>query len=250
MPKAAALLFSAVAGLLYCGSALAKVEPKALIVATETTYRPFAYVAQDGQVVGIDIEIARALCRQIKRICDIQDRPFDSLLDDVEEGRVDMAIAALDITSERRAQVAFSDPYYRNEAVYVTLAKLPTASALGGDIGVQNGSSHMAYLIAEKKWNIIHFETYSDALQALKQGRISAVFADRLVATAWLENRGGQQLRIVGNKVRSLRHFGRGMGIAVNQDNEALLELVNDGLDALEASGELERILERYMPGH
>ncbi len=248
MRNATVLMLSALLGLLSSIGAQAKDQPKGLIVATELSFRPFAYQSRNGDLRGIDVDIALALCRHLKRICQIQDRPFEGLLDDVEERRVDMAIAALDITSERRTKVAFSNPYYRNDSVYVSLSDASPQSALNGAIGVQNGSSQMAYLIAEKKWNLIRFDTYNDAFAALRQGRISAVFADRLVATAWLERRAGRRFRMVGNRVHSLSYFGRGLGIAVSKDNLALLEQLNLGLAQLEENGELDKIIGRYLP--
>ncbi|WP_406666020.1 transporter substrate-binding domain-containing protein [Gallaecimonas sp. GXIMD1310] len=238
--------------LLYClgGIALAKAQGKPLVFGTEATYPPFEYRNDTGQLVGIDVDVAHAICKVLKRPCVITEHPFDSLMGELEDNQLDAVIAALDISSHYDTDVRFSDPYYRNAAVYVTLRKLSDAQAMAGYIGVQNGSSHQQYLIDQRHWQLTSYDHLKTALKELRDGRISAVFVDTAVANAWLEDNSDNDLRLVGGPVRDLRYFGRGMGIAVKREHKQLLEQINQALATIKRNGQLDRILSGYLKVH
>lgn len=245
-------------GLLYCctwGLAAADEVSDAgrpLVFGTEATYPPFEYRDDAGQLVGIDIDVAHAVCELLQRPCIIIEHPFDSLLDELEDGELDAVIAALDISSRYDNSIRFSDPYYRNSAVYVTLKDATDRYAKSGYIGVQNGSSHQQYLIDQRQWQLTSYDDLNGALNELRAGRISAIFVDAAVANAWLSDPANKDLRLMGSPIRDLRYFGRGMGIALSRGerSDALLDAINKALAKLREDKSLDHILSHYLQVH
>ena len=87
---------------------------------TETDYPPFNFTGADGNPAGFNVDLARALCDEIKVSCTIQMRRFETLIDALASNRGDAIIASLAVTPQLRARVDFTDPYYRDPARFVS----------------------------------------------------------------------------------------------------------------------------------
>ena len=87
---------------------------------TETDYPPFNFTGADGQPAGFNVDLARALCDEIKVTCTIQMRRFETLVDALATNRGDAIIASMAVTPEMRVKVDFTDPYYRAPARFVS----------------------------------------------------------------------------------------------------------------------------------
>src|SRR5262245_26016556 len=118
---------------------------------TEFDYPPFNYAGPDGNPVGLNVELARLICEELKLQCTIQLRRFDTLLQALGENRADAVIASLAVTPETRLRVDFSDPYYRATARFVTrrnstLRDVVPESIEGKKIAVVARTAHEQYL--------------------------------------------------------------------------------------------------------
>ncbi|MDA6249200.1 ABC transporter substrate-binding protein ArtJ, partial [Escherichia coli] len=78
------------------------------------TYPPFESLDASNQIVGFDIDLAKALCKQMPADCPFTNHAFDSLIPSLKFKKYDAVISGMDITPERSKQVAFTDPYYAN----------------------------------------------------------------------------------------------------------------------------------------
>src|ERR1700753_3396541 len=87
---------------------------------TETDYPPFNFTGPDGNPAGFNVDLARALCDEIKVSCTIQMRRLVSLSDAINTNKRDAIIASLAVTPELRARLDFTDPYYRAPARFVS----------------------------------------------------------------------------------------------------------------------------------
>jgi polar amino acid transport system substrate-binding protein len=87
---------------------------------TETDYPPFNFTGPDGNPAGFNVDLARALCDEIKVTCTIQMRRFETLVDAITSNRGDAIIASLAVTPQLRARLDFTDPYYRAPARFVS----------------------------------------------------------------------------------------------------------------------------------
>lgn len=238
------ILLASLIGLVSTGAA-AQQEIKFVM---EATYAPFEYIDEKNQIQGFDVDLANALCKQLEAKCSFHNQAFDSLIPALKFKRYDAAISAMDITEARLEQVSFSNPYYDNSAAFVSVAnKVADQAALKGKrVGVQNGSTHQSFLLEQQPDVVaVPYASYQDAFIDMKNGRIDAVFGDTAVVAEWFK--GANNLVYVGERVTNKQYFGNGFGIAVNKDNQALVEQLNLALAAVKQNGEYAAIFNKYF---
>ncbi|VTU06072.1 amino acid ABC transporter periplasmic protein [Actinobacillus indolicus] len=215
--------------------------------AMEPSYPPFELTNEKGEIIGFDVDVANAICKEIQATCEFKAQSFDALIPSLIKGRggFDAAISAIDITEARKKQVAFSDPYYESSASFIALkgkADLTTAKT----VGVQNGTTYQQYANAEaKQYQAKSYASLQDAILDLKNGRIDLIFGDTDVLRDILGKT--PEADFVGEKVTDKRYFNNGLGIAVKQSNTALVEKLNKGISAIKASGEYQKIYDKWM---
>ncbi len=227
--------------------------PKTLTFATEATYPPFEFVAENGQIQGFDVDIVYALCKQMAVTCTFNNQPFDSLIPGLKIGKFDGLISGLNITTERQQQVDFTVPYYASTASFVSLRapKNETSPQALKDktVGIQAGTSLQNFLKAEyPNTKVKTYVSAQDAFLDLISGRVDFVFADTPVVLSWLKtNNAKNQYAIVGTPIRNEVYFGRGYGIAVKKENTALLAALNKALVQIKANGDYQKITKAYF---
>lgn len=218
--------------------------------ATEATYAPFESIDANNNIVGFDIELAKAICQKLNANCTFTHQSFDSLIPSLKMRRFDALIAGIDITPERQKQVDFTDIYYNNSATFIAVKnKINKISLLKGKkIGVQNGTTHQKYIIQQhKEMQAVPYDNYQTAILDLKNGRIDAVFGDTAVTTEWLKTKGNENLAAVGEKVTDANYFGVGLGIAVRKGNKALLDKLNTALIQVKQDGSYDVIYHKWL---
>ena len=87
--------------------------------ATEASYPPFESIDANNKIVGFDVDLANALCKEIDATCTFSNQAFDSLIPSLKFRRIDAVMAGMDITPEREKQVLFTTPYYDNSALFI-----------------------------------------------------------------------------------------------------------------------------------
>jgi len=93
-----------------------------LKVAIDASYEPFTYKTPDGKPTGFDVDIAEALCAEIKRKCVYVEQVWDSMIPGLLAQKYDVIISSMSITEERLQQVDFSDKYYNTPSRIVVKA--------------------------------------------------------------------------------------------------------------------------------
>ncbi|MEE6075034.1 lysine/arginine/ornithine ABC transporter substrate-binding protein [Avibacterium paragallinarum] len=227
-------------------SSAAMAQAQDITFAMEPSYPPFELTNEKGEIVGFDVDIANAICKEIEATCHFKSQAFDSLIPSLIKGRgFDAAISAIDITEARAKQVAFSQPYYESSASFIAVkgkADLATAKT----VGVQNGTTYQQYANAEaKQYTAKSYASLQDAILDLKNGRIDLIFGDTDVLRDMFEK--NPELTFVGERVTDKRYFNNGLGIAVNKSNTALVESLNKGIEAIKANGEYQKIYDKWM---
>ena len=111
------------------------------------TYPPFESMDANNQIVGFDLDLAKALCKQMQADCTFTNHAFDSLIPALKFKKYDAVISGMDITPERSKQVAFTDPYYANSALVIAKkdAFHSFADLKGKRIGMENGTTYSFY---------------------------------------------------------------------------------------------------------
>ncbi|MCA7012012.1 arginine ABC transporter substrate-binding protein [Dickeya dadantii] len=217
--------------------------------AASATYPPFESLDAGNQIVGFDIDLANALCKQLQATCSFTNQAFDSLIPALKFRRYDAVISGMDITPERSKQVAFTQPYYANSAIVIAQkGKFHSLADLKGKrIGMENGTTHQKFLQDKHpEVKTVPYDSYQNALIDLKNGRLDGVFGDTAVVNEWLKT--NPDLATVGEKVTDPAYFGIGLGIAVRPDNQALLEKLNGALNAIKANGTYKAINDKWFP--
>ncbi|WP_233117657.1 lysine/arginine/ornithine ABC transporter substrate-binding protein [Aggregatibacter actinomycetemcomitans] len=216
-----------------------------LTFAMEPSYPPFEFTNEKGEIIGFDVDIANAICKEIQATCHFKGEAFDSLITNLRSKRFDAAISAMDITEARAKQVLFSDPYYDSTASYVALKGKATLDS-AKNVGVQNGTTFQQYTVAEtKQYASKSYASLQDAILDLKNGRIDIIFGDTAVLADMISKE--PEIQFVGDKVTNKKYFGNGLGIAMNKSNKALAESLNKGLAAIKANGEYQKIYDKWM---
>jgi arginine transport system substrate-binding protein len=241
----AALLF------LYSGFLLAA-PIKTISFVTEATYPPFEYVDENGNVKGFDIDLAKALCQQLKAECTFANQSFNSLIPSLNLGKFDAVISALGVTPERQQQVGFTNSYYEPSGSFIaaTSSHYTIASLPGKTVGVQAGSTFEKYM-QDKYSGKVTVKTYAsiqDAFLDLTSGRVDIVMADTPIAQTWLkQDDNAAQYSLIDKPMVDQVYFGNGYGIAVRKDNTELLTALNQALAAIKANGTYAKIKKEYF---
>ena len=233
---------------LLAGISLSASAAETIRFATEASYPPFEFVDANNKIMGFDVDLANALCKEMNATCTFTNQAFDSLIPSLKFRRFDAVMAGMDITPEREKQVLFSKPYYDNSALFIAQKdKAADVAALKGKrVGVQNGTTHQKYLMDKhSEIKTVPYDSYQNAILDLKNGRIEAVFGDTAVVNEWLKQ--NPNLAAVGEKVTDKAYFGTGLGIAVRQGNSTLQEKFNAALDKVKADGTYKTIYSKWF---
>ena len=210
-----------------------------LTFAMEPSYPPFETTNEKGEIIGFDVDVANAICKEIQATCKFKGEAFDALIPNLKAKRFDASISAIDITDARAKQVLFSDAYYDSTASYVTLKGKATLES-AKNVGVQNGTTFQQYTVAEtKQYTTKAYASLQSAILDLKSGRIDMIFGDTAVLADMISKE--PEMQFVGEKVANKKYFGNGLGIAMHKSNKELAEQLNKGLAAIKANGEYQK---------
>ncbi len=216
-----------------------------LTFAMEPSYPPFETTNEKGEIIGFDVDVANAICKEIQATCKFKGEAFDALIPNLKAKRFDASISAIDITDARAKQVLFSDAYYDSTASYVTLKGKATLES-AKNVGVQNGTTFQQYTVAEtKQYTTKAYASLQSAILDLKSGRIDMIFGDTAVLADMISKE--PEMQFVGEKVANKKYFGNGLGIAMHKSNKELAEQLNKGLAAIKANGEYKKIYDKWM---
>lgn len=216
-------------------------EKKVLTVATNAEFPPFEYL--DGEeIVGADMEMAKALAEKMGRTAEIVNIDFDAALTGASTGKYDVAIAGITADDERRQNMDFSDEYYKASQAIVVMAdsEIKAAADLKGKtVSCQEGTTGEQYLL-DNEYNIQSFKTGPEAITALVSGKVDAVVIDNEVAKALSEKQEGKTVVLAEPLTQE------SYAIAIKKGNDELTAEINKALSELKSDGTLAEIFEKY----
>jgi polar amino acid transport system substrate-binding protein len=222
---------------------------------TEVDYPPFNFAGSDGNPAGFNVDLARAICEEMRVSCTVQMRRFDTLFDALNENRGDAAIASISVNPETRARVDFSDPYYRPVARFAALREASIGDVTpemveGKKIAVVAGTAHEQYLrVLFTEAEIRPYRTMELAREALRRREVDLLFGDGFGLSFWLNGTDSAGCcEFVGGPFTESRFFGEGIGIAVKRGNETLRQGINWALFRLWEKGRFTDLWLRYFP--
>lgn len=215
-----------------------------LTMATNAEFPPYEY-HDGGAIVGIDVDIASAIAEKMGMTLEIEDIAFDSIIATVQSGKADIGVAGMTVNEDRLKNVDFSDAYTTASQMIIVKndSDLTSPEDLAGkSIGVQLGTTGDLYVSEyEKAGSTI--ERYSkgfEAVQAVMQGKIDAVVIDLEPAKVFVSENEG--IKVLDEALTEEEY-----AIAVKKGNTELLEKINTALAELKASGEIQKIIDKYI---
>lgn len=222
-------------------------DGKTYVIATDTTFAPFEFENDNGEMVGIDLDILAAIAQDQGFAFEIQSVGFSAACAALEAGEVDGVIAGMSITDDRKAKYDFSEPYYDSGvgmavpvgseiASYEDLAGLQVAAKIGTE-----GCTFAESIQEEYGFTVTQFEDSSSMYQDVLAGTSAACFEDYPVLGYEISR--GTELTLPMEMER-----GSSYGFATLKGaNPELIEMFNAGLANIKESGKYDEILNTYI---
>lgn len=231
--------------MLCCFAGCGAKEDNVLTMGTNATFPPYEYVDDNGNIVGIDAEIAAALAEKLGMTLEIKDMEFDSLITACAGGSVDVVLAGMTVTDERKESVNFSDSYATGIQVIIVKEGSDIAAyedLEGKMIGVQSGTTGDIYCTDEfGQDSVKQFQNGALAIEALKNGQVDCVIIDNEPAKAFVAANEGL-------KILETEYAVEDYAIAIAKENTELLEKINKAMAELKADGTIDKIINKYIP--
>lgn len=213
-----------------------------LIMVTEASFAPYEYYS-DGKIVGVDVDIASEIAKEMGKKLVVKDVAFDSIIHEVKSGKADIGVAGISFSEERAKQVDFSVNYTTSKQVVIVRknSKINDISEINNKrIAVQLGSVADLYVSEEyDNKNIIRQKKYLAAIQDLKDNKVDCVVMDELPAKQIVSE--NNDIRILDEALAEDNY-----GIIVDKGNTELLEVINRVINRLKEEGKIDEYVLRH----
>lgn len=214
-----------------------------LTVGTNAEFPPFEYVGDDGEPDGFDIALIKAIGEKLGVDVEVENMEFDSLVASIGS-KIDVAIAGMTVTDERKNMVDFSDSYYQ-AVQYVLVPKetdIAEASDLEGKtIGAQLGTTGDLMIEKIKDATAAQYNKGVDAVNDLINGRLDAVIIDKNPALVFADKFSDEI------QYMDFHYDPEDYAIALPKGNETLQSQVNDALEELKSDGTFDELVSQYI---
>ena len=205
-----------------------------LVMVTEAGFAPYEYY-ENGEIVGVDVDIAKEIAKYLGKELIIKDVSFDSIINEVKSGKSDFGAAGISYTEERAKEVDFTIDYSISKQVIIVKEGINKIDNLDNKrIALQLGSIADSYVTKNyKNATVIRQKKYLAAIEDLKNDKVDLVIMDELPAKEILKNNPG--LVILDQEL-----FTDKYGMVVRKGNDELLKAINKVLSDLIADGKIE----------
>ncbi len=250
--KVLAVALAALMAVICLAGCSAKSESKTLTLATSADFPPYESIGDNGEYVGIDIEIAQAIADKLGYELKVENMDFDSIITAVSSGKADMGMAGLTVTDERLQSVDFSTSYATGIQAVIVAENSPitTVDDLYADgatykVGVQLTTTGDIYFSGDiddglTTCTIEEYQTGAEAVASLASGKIDAVIIDNEPAKSFVAANSGL-------KILDTKYTEEDYAIAFAKNSELTAE-VNSALEELINDGTVQKIIDKYIP--
>lgn len=217
---------------------------KSLLIETETSYFPFASKNKKGELVGFEIDLMNALCDDMQVQCKIKDNTWDALIPSLKAGKSDAIIAGMTITPERQAVVDFTQPYYREDMIFIGKLNYPMnlKNINTSNVGVRSYTQEADYLgKTYPHLNVKKYDTYTKLIDALTTDKIKLALVEKSFGESWLMDSQNQDYEVKESVKKDMN-----LAIAMRK-GDPMIEKFNQSLANLQANGTYEKISQKYF---
>ena len=223
---------------------LTTVTPGKLTMSTNAAFPPYESTDDNGNFVGIDIDVAAAIAEKLGLELQVDDMDFDAALLAAQNGKSDLVMAGVTVTEDRQLVMDFSDSYATG--IQSIIVKEDSDVATPDDladkmIGTQRGTT--GYIYCSDDFGDEHVTPYDDgltAVQALVNGQVDAVVIDNAPAKEFVAANPGL-------KILDTAYAEEDYAIGVAKGNTAMLDAINGALEELKNDGTLQAIIDKYI---
>lgn len=225
-------------------------NPK-LIVGSQTTYPPFEMVGPNGDYIGFDMDLIRAIGEVQGYEIEINSLGFDALIPALEAGNVDCTISAQSITPQRLEKIDFSDPYFTAGLIIAVRADNEDINSLedlrgktlAAEVGTTGAAASNRIKDEDSSTTIKIFDGIGEAFMELEKGGADAVINDFPVTHYYMETDGKDKIKMVGELFSADDQYG----IGVKKGNTEVLNLINEGLAKIKENGTYDEIYKKWF---
>lgn len=220
-----------------------KKDDNKLVMVTEAGFAPYEYY-ENGEIVGVDVDIAREIAKELGKELVIKDIAFDSIINEVRTGKADIGAAGISYSDERAKKVDFSINYSVSKQVVIVKndSFINSINDINDKkIAVQLGSVADTYVTENyKNAEIVRQKKYLAAIEDLKVGKVDLVVMDELPAKEIIKKNSG--IKILDGELTSDSY-----GMIVKKGNTELLETVNKVLNRLSSDGSIDNFIIKHI---
>lgn len=214
-------------------------EDGKIVMLTNAAFPPFEYTA-NGEVVGVDVDIAKAIAADLGVELEIQDMAFEGIVNAIKSGKGSIGVAGMSITEDRKKNVDFSVEYVKSK-LFVLVAASETEitspdNLTGMTIGVQTGTTSDVFASDVEGAEISRYGNFLDAATALMSGKVRAIVVDELTSDEILA--ANPDLIRLADPLAEEAY-----AICVQKGNASLLEAVNTTLTRLLEEGKIDEFI-------
>jgi len=219
-------------------------------------FPPFHYRDDANRLTGLNVELANAMCSELRIRCEIKVLPFADLLPALARNEGDVIISALRLTPHVLTEGKPTRPFYRALGHFAApgnsaLTSADASQLDGKKIGALGASAHEAWI---KRYypdsEIIAFPDQAALGEALKTGAVDVIFDDAVRLVYWVKGETSQKCcKLLDGAFIDTAFFSQPLSFIVRRArDDNLLESIDWALDALQTNGTFARLFERYVP--
>ena len=223
--------------------------PKKIVIGLDDSFVPMGFKNEKGEIVGFDIDLARAVAQKLGAEVEFKPINWDSKILDLNGGNIDLIWNGLTITEERKKETEMSKPYFTSHQLIVVKkdSSVNAKSDLTGkNVGSQTESSgEEAVKKSGEDKKFKEFKTYAQYDQAfmdLDAGRVDAIVADEVLAKYTKKTKETQAKKDL-YKILSENYGEEEYGIAAKKGNTKLIEAINKAIDDLKQTGLIKKFI-------
>ncbi len=210
-----------------------------LVMVTEAGFAPYEYY-ENGEIVGVDVDIAREIAKYLGKELVVKDIAFDSIINEVKTGKADFGAAGISYSDDRAKNVDFSINYSVSKQVVIVKndSSIKNINEISNKkIAVQLGSIADTYVTENyKDANIVRQKKYLAAIEDLKTGKVDCVVMDELPASEIVASNDG--IKILSGALTNDSY-----GMIVKKGNKELLDVINKVLENLKSEGKIDEYI-------
>lgn len=227
-------------------------QAERLRIAAEGNYKPFSYTNEDGRLVGFDVDIAYALCAQMKVECEVEFLQWADLIPALESNRIDVAVASMARTPERAKRVDFTDHYYSSHSIFAGLpgrvADISPASLKGKRVAVIGQTIQAEFMLKHYPETQVQLVQHQEqAFDLLLKDEIDFVLSDSINLLNFLQRPEASRFEFINESLQN-NTLQVKAHMAVHKGNVSLQQQLNRALEEIRLNGVYDNINRRYFP--